>query len=137
MLHVFPRTLAVEYSGWNAYGASWHVLEFGVNRMWPNPFAIEAVIEPRLTGGQVDEDDLEAGRGVLHVDQDPVARVHEQVLSSCSGLTAARLGFDSVPLNSGFAGACECPLLRDVRPVDRLGAAEDVVVAGRGVLGPG
>ena len=46
VLHVFPRALAVEYSGWNAYGASWHVLEFGVYRMWPNPLAIEAVIEP-------------------------------------------------------------------------------------------
>ena len=30
MLQVFPRTFAVEYSGWNAYGASWHVEEFGV-----------------------------------------------------------------------------------------------------------
>ena len=28
--HVFPRGLAVEYSGWNAYGASWQVFDVGV-----------------------------------------------------------------------------------------------------------
>jgi len=27
---VFPRVLAVEYSGWNAYGAAWQVAELGV-----------------------------------------------------------------------------------------------------------
>ena len=44
--HVLPRGLAVSYSGWNAYGASRHVDDFGVYRMWPNPFATDAVIEP-------------------------------------------------------------------------------------------
>jgi hypothetical protein len=27
---VLPRGLAVEYSGWNAYGSDWHVRECGV-----------------------------------------------------------------------------------------------------------
>ena len=27
---VFPRGFAVEYSGWNAYGAAWQVLDLGV-----------------------------------------------------------------------------------------------------------
>lgn len=43
---VFPRGLAVLYSGWNAYGASWQAEEPGVNRMCPNPFATDAVMEP-------------------------------------------------------------------------------------------
>ncbi len=43
---VLPRGLPVEYSGWNAYGFSWHVLDFGVYRMWPNPLATDAVIDP-------------------------------------------------------------------------------------------
>ena len=45
--HVFPRTSAVLYSGWNAYGADWHGLSSpGVKSTWANPFAIEAVIDP-------------------------------------------------------------------------------------------
>jgi hypothetical protein len=27
--HVLPRGFAVEYSGWNAYGADWQVAEVG------------------------------------------------------------------------------------------------------------
>ena len=46
--HVLPRVLAVSYSGWNAYGASWHDEDFGVYRMWPNPFATDAVMDPVL-----------------------------------------------------------------------------------------
>ena len=71
---------AVEYSGWNAYGASWQVLEFGVYRMWPNPLATDAVIEPLWCVVRSIEIDLEPGRGVVHVDEDLVARTHQQVL---------------------------------------------------------
>ena len=46
--HVLPRGLAVEYSGWKAYGFSWQVFELGVYRMWPNPFAVDAVMNEML-----------------------------------------------------------------------------------------
>ncbi|MGZ4625293.1 MAG: hypothetical protein ACXV3S_03200 [Kineosporiaceae bacterium] len=44
---VLPRGLAVEYSGWKAYGADWHVVESGRYSTCANPFAVDAVIEPR------------------------------------------------------------------------------------------
>src|SRR5882757_6405339 len=43
---VLPRGLAVEYSGWNAYGFTLQVLDVGWYRTWPNPLAFDAVIEP-------------------------------------------------------------------------------------------
>ena len=82
-----------------------------------------------LAGRQVGQVDPEArpacracgsGRGRPGSSAGPSAR---------SGLTAAKFGLSNVPVKSGFAGACEWPLLRDVGPVDRLGPAEDVVVA--------
>src|SRR5581483_7379109 len=99
----------VEYAGWNAYGASWHVLDFGVYRMWPKPLAIDAVIEPCCP--------------VLR----SVMLMYSPARVSCrwnrtvspgfisrsflrSGLTAAKLGLVTVPLASGLAGACDLPL---------------------------
>ena len=43
---VEPRGTAELYIGWNAYGATWHVLALGWNRMCPKPLAMLAVIEP-------------------------------------------------------------------------------------------
>src|SRR5579859_2356427 len=47
--HVLPRGLPVEYSGWKAYGSAWHVEDVGWYRMCPNPFAVDAVIEPAVS----------------------------------------------------------------------------------------
>src|SRR5690348_16636888 len=108
-LHVFPRVFAVEYSGWKAYGASWQVVEFGVYRMWPNPLATEAVIEPacrvvrsiRLTWNP-------AGVSCMWMRiLSPGFIIRSLVVS---GFTAAKFGFAPVPVNSGLAGACDWPL---------------------------
>src|SRR5436309_14814145 len=107
---VLPRGFAVLYAGWNAYGAMLQVDELGWYRMCPNPLAFDAVIEPCW----------------------PVVRskmsMRKPALVSCmwirtrspglisrslarSGLTAAKFGAEKVPVNRGFAGAWEWPLL--------------------------
>src|SRR5262249_46051256 len=107
---VFPRGFAVEYSGWNAYGAAWQVSEFGSKRTWPNPLATEAVIDPRCPG-------VRAGRAI----RNPAGgscmwiRIRAPGFISRSlvrsGFTAVKSGLSKVPVNSGFAGACERPFL--------------------------
>ena len=82
------------------------------------------------------EVDPEPGRRVVHVDEDPVARAHHQVLG--------RVGVDRAEVRR-VEGAGEqrvgrrlrLPAPGDVGPVDRLGAAEHVVVAGGRVLDAG
>src|SRR5215471_828618 len=107
---MFPRTLAVEYSGWNAYGASLQVFECGVYRMWPNPLATDAVIEPLWP----------LVRSVRLI-WSPARvscmwmRIWSPGLISRSlarlGLTALKFGCVRVPVNSGFAGAWDLPFL--------------------------
>ena len=110
MTHVFPRVFAVEYSGWKAYGAIWHVSEVGVYRMWPKPLAIDAVIEPvPPVVRSVRSIRNPAGVSCMWM------RIRSPGLISRSlarsGLTALRSGLSNVPVNSGLAGACECPSL--------------------------
>ena len=85
-----------------------HVAESGWYRMWPNPLPTEAVIAP------------------LPPEVRSVRSMRSPSVVSCmwirtrspglmrrsfcrSGLTAAKFGLSNVPVNSGFAGACEWP----------------------------
>ena len=78
--------------------------------MWPNPLAVEAVIEPLLARGEVGHVDPEPGRRVVHVEPDTVAGVHDRSLFT-SGFTALKFGLVKVPVNNGLAGAWETPFL--------------------------
>ena len=116
--------------GWNAYGADVaRRSESGLYRMCPKPLAMRGGHRPALARRQVGHVDPEPGGGVVHVDPDPVARAHQQVLRPGPGSprrswVVERAGEQRVGRRLGLA------VLGDVGPVDRLLADQDVVVAG-------
>src|SRR5215469_216258 len=107
---VLPRGFAVLYAGWNAYGASWQVFECGVNRMCPNPFATEAVMEPLCpVARSVRSARNPSGVSCRWTRTRSPGLINRSLLRS--GFTAAKFGAVKVPVNSGLAGACDTPLL--------------------------
>ena len=118
----------MEYSGWKAYGATWQVLASGVYRTWPNPFATDAVIEPSCR----------VVRSVRSIRKPSVVscmwiRIRSPGFISrslaWSGVTALRFGVVERPGEQRVRRRLGAAAPRDVRPVDRLETAEEVVVA--------
>ena len=107
---MLPRGLPVEYSGWNAYGFSWHVLDFGVYRMWPNPLATDAVIDPCLPVVRSAMSICRPARVSWIRNRTTSPGLMSRSLCR-SGFTAARFALVNVPVNNGFAGAWDFPLL--------------------------
>src|SRR4051812_2467114 len=100
---VLPRGMPVEYSGWNAYGACWQVFELGVYRMWPNPLATDAVIEPLCpVVRSLMSTRKPAGVSCMWIRTRSPGFISRSLLGS--GLSWVKLGLSSVPLDSGLAG---------------------------------
>ena len=104
--------------------------------MWPNPLAYRRGHRPVLAGGQVGHVDLQAGPGVMDPEPDDISGAHEQVLVQVR-VHRGQVRAGERPGEQRVRRGLRPPALGDVRPVDRLGTAEDVVVAGGGVRDAG
>ena len=83
---------------------------FGWYRMWPNPLASEAVIEPLWPVVRSNMSTRNpAGVSCMWIRIRSPGFMNRSFASF--GLTASKFGFVNVPVNSGLAGACDCPLL--------------------------
>src|SRR3954449_5544157 len=106
---VLPRGFAVEYSGWNAYGSMLQVAESGWYRMWPKPFATDAVIEPLVPVVRSSRS-VRTPSGVSWMWIRTRSPGFIMRSWAGSGLSAVKSGFSRVPLASGFAGPWDTPL---------------------------
>src|SRR5215471_14377493 len=86
-----------------------------------------------LARGEVGEVGTEARRRVMHVDANAVAGAHQEVLGVVR-VYRSEIRRREGPGEKGICRGLGDTVLRDVGPVDRLRAAEDVLVAGLVVL---
>jgi len=101
----------VSYIGWNAYGRTWHLAEFGWNMIWPKPLRLLAVIDPCLpVVRSVMSTRTPAGVSWMCTRIVSPGFIIRSTDGSGLSAFATPSSSRSRDVASGFAGACDLPL---------------------------